>query len=224
MKITLLGFSETSTIVLLDVAADANRIKSEQVEVKIVLNMMQSEAEIRDKWPLPQSQLTICTKEQWTPALSEVVMPGVMSASVCKAVIEDFEMSCGLQREKLGTIIHPTAAIAQSSIIRPGTWIHPNVSVSSMTDVGFCVGLNRNSSIGHHCKLHNFVRINPGAHIAGSCEIGEAATIAIGAHCLEKTKVGAHALVGAGALVTRNVDQCATVIGTPARPILKKRG
>ena len=223
MKLTLLGFSDVSTVVLTEIAADAIGIEPQALKVDVVCNIELLEETIRSVWPLPQSNLSIFHKNQWNPnSKSEILMPGVMSALACQTVVEDFEESCPIRREDFAVIIHPSAAIASSAVIKPGTWIHPNVCVSSMTSIGFCCGINRGASIGHHNLIKDFSRINPGAHLGGSCTVGPGATIGIGAICLEKMKIGPHAFVGGGSVVTKDVLPDSTVVGIPARPIKKE--
>lgn len=222
MKLTLLGFSDVSTVVLTEIAADKVGIEPHALKVNIICNMALEEELIRSAWPLPQSNLSIIQKDEWNPtSKTDLLMPGVMSASVCQTVVEDFEESCSFRREDFSIIIHPSAAIAPSVVIKPGTWIHPNACVSSMTSIGFCCGVNRSASIGHHTQIKDFSRINPGAHLGSSCTVGPGATIGIGAICLEKMKIGPHAFVGGGSVVTKDVLPDSTVVGIPARPIKK---
>ena len=49
-------------------------------------------------------------------------------------------------------------------------------------------------------------------------EIGEEAFVGAGAVLLPRITVGAGATVAAGAVVTRDVEPGATVLGVPARP------
>jgi serine acetyltransferase len=42
--------------------------------------------------------------------------------------------------------------------------------------------------------------------------------VGTGAQILQYLQVGSHTIVGAGAVVTKNVESDATVVGVPARP------
>ena len=220
MKLTLLGFSDVSTILLTEIAAATQGINPEAMLIEVVCNLDYNAEEIRKSWPLPHCNFTILSKNSWEPVDKEsIIMPGVMTALVCEQLVEDFEESTSVRREDFGIMIHPSAVVAPSTTIKEGTWIHPNACVSSMTVVDHCVNINRNASVGHHCHLHDFVRINPGAQLGGLCSIGTASTVGIGATCLERKTVGAKSFVGAGSVVTKDVPDGITVIGIPAKPI-----
>jgi serine acetyltransferase len=49
----------------------------------------------------------------------------------------------------------------------------------------------------------------------------DGATIGMGANVIEKISVGPGAMVGSGSVVVKNVDAGVTVIGIPAKPLIK---
>ncbi len=220
MKLTLLGFSDLSSIILAEIAAERFGVQPESLAVEVVLNLAYNELELRKSWPLPQSNFTVTSKAHWTPSKSEgVIMPGIMSAAPRMKMMDDFVATTPVRFDDLGIVIHPSAVVAPSVTVLPGTWIHPNACVSSMTRLGHCVNINRNASVGHHSVLGDFVFVNPGAQLGGMCAVGTGVTIGIGATCLDRTTIGAGAFVGAGSVVTKNVAEGATVVGVPAKPL-----
>lgn len=60
-------------------------------------------------------------------------------------------------------------------------------------------------------ELENFVTFKPGPVTCGACHIGPGATI------LARITLGANCVVGAGAVVTKDVQANAVVVGNPAR-------
>jgi sugar O-acyltransferase (sialic acid O-acetyltransferase NeuD family) len=220
MKLTLLGFSDLSTILLTEIASDRFGIHPDNLKVEVVCNLAFDERVIRESWPLPQAQFTVTPKAHWQPPKAGgTIMPGLMSAMACEKMMEDFVATTPLRLEDLSVVIHPRAVVASSVKIKPGTWIHPNACISSMTEIGHCVNVNRNAAVGHHNVLEDFVYINPGAQLGGLCTIGRGSTIGIGATCLDRKTIGSRAFVGAGSVVTQNVPDGVTVVGVPAKPL-----
>ncbi|MFT5252647.1 MAG: acetyltransferase-like isoleucine patch superfamily enzyme [Flavobacteriales bacterium] len=93
-------------------------------------------------------------------------------------------------------------------------------------------------SLHDKVSIGSFVCINDGAillsashdvsdplwrHKKSPIEIGDYAWIATNAILLPGVKIGRGAVVGAGAVVSKNVEDYAIVIGNPARAINKKR-
>jgi acetyltransferase-like isoleucine patch superfamily enzyme len=53
-------------------------------------------------------------------------------------------------------------------------------------------------------------------------QVGERAFIGIGACIIQCLQIGAEAVVGAGAVVIRDVAARTTVVGSPARPMIRR--
>ena len=110
MRLTLLGFSDVSTIILTEIAAAQLGVNPDAMMIEIVCNLPFNAKEMRKTWPLPHSNLTILSKDSWEPANREsIIMPGLMTASVCQQMVEDFEESTSTRREDFGVMIHPSA-------------------------------------------------------------------------------------------------------------------
>ena len=64
--------------------------------------------------------------------------------------------------------------------------------------------------------------VTVGTTIGGYTEIGDDAKIGFNSTIKNRLRVGKGALIGMGAVVTKNVDDGATVIGNPAKPFVKE--
>jgi acetyltransferase EpsM len=114
---------------------------------------------------------------------------------------------------------HPSAVIAEDSVLGEGTVVMANVVINSSASIGRHCILNTSSSIDHDCFVQDFVHISPSATLSGGVLIGEGSWIGAGATIIQGVSVGRWAVVGAGAVVLNDVPDNAVVVGNPARII-----
>ena len=119
------------------------------------------------------------------------------------------------------TLVHRTAFIANDSDIGNGSQVLANACVCSHARIGQGVIINTSASVDHDCIVEDGVHIAPGARLAGAVTVGARAFVGIGAVVLPRLIIGADAVIGAGAVVTRSVPPGCTVVGNPARPLIK---
>lgn len=121
------------------------------------------------------------------------------------------------------SIVHPSVLngdskrnlIGEGSIICAGCILTTNIRVQS-----FCI-INLMCSIGHDVVLGDYCSIMPGCSISGFDTFENEVYIGSGARILPQVVLGEKSRVGAGAVVTRDVAAHETVVGIPARPVLK---
>jgi len=106
-------------------------------------------------------------------------------------------------------------------IIGAGACLSPFVTLTSNISIGRCFHANLYSYVEHDCVIADFVTFGPGAKVNGNVTIGEHAYIGSGAILRQGVTIGAGATVGMGAIVTRDVPPGETVVGNPARPLIK---
>lgn len=119
------------------------------------------------------------------------------------------------------TLIDPTAVVAETAVIGEGCYIGPQSNVSPFARVGQHVLINTQVSAGHHCVLGDFSQLCPGARISGQCQVGEGGFIGSNAVMAPGVKTGDWATVGAASFALRHVPAGATVVGNPARVVLR---
>ena len=217
--LTLLGFSPVSSPVLAELAAEAWAVPVERLRVQIVHNLPMP---VEHGWPEDWPEPSCIDLTRWRPGPEDgITMPGVMHEPAVSEVMKAVMAATDFDFSHLGVIVHPTAAIAPSAQLGPGTWVHAMSTVAAFSQLGPCCHVNRNASVGHHNLWGAFSRINPGAHTAGLCQIGDRVTIGIGAALRQGVHVGDGATVGGGSMVLKHVEAGATVVGNPARPLVK---
>lgn len=118
-------------------------------------------------------------------------------------------------------VIHTTAFLAKDAHLGDGCQILAMSAVCANARLGHAVIINTKASVDHDCVIGDGVHIGPGATLAGQVTVNAFAFIGAGATILPGLSIGESAIIGAGAVVTRNIASGQTVIGNPARPLIR---
>lgn len=102
-----------------------------------------------------------------------------------------------------------------------GACLSPFVTLTSNIRIGRCFHANLYSYVEHDCTIGDYVTFAPGAKVNGNVTIGDHAYIGSGAVIRQGVTIGAGAIVGMAAVVTRDVPPGVTVVGNPAKPMVK---
>jgi sugar O-acyltransferase (sialic acid O-acetyltransferase NeuD family) len=154
------------------------------------------------------------------PALQLVRGIGAVRASM--AAVEKAE-SAGLT---FLTVIHPGTECSEHVSIGDGTVICAGNILTTNIIVGNYVQINIGCTIGHDVVLGDYTTIAPGVHVSGYVHVGKGVYIGTGAVIVNGTEekplvIGDDVIIGAGACVTKSIPRDTTVVGIPARPMLK---
>ncbi|MBX9468085.1 MAG: acetyltransferase [Rhizobium sp.] len=106
-------------------------------------------------------------------------------------------------------------------VIEEGACLSPFVTLTSNIRIGRCFHANLYSYVEHDCVIGDFVTFAPGVKCNGNVTIGDRAYIGSGAVIRQGLTIGADAIIGMGAIVTRDVPAGTTVVGNPARQLIK---
>lgn len=120
-------------------------------------------------------------------------------------------------------LVHPsvkwqrrTMEVGEGVIICAG-----NIATVNIRFEPFCV-INLSCTIGHEAVIGTGCVLNPTVNISGGVELGSGVLVGTGAQILQYVKIGDGAQIGAGAVVNKDVNAGTTVVGIPAKELIRK--
>ena len=145
------------------------------------------------------------------------VFPTVGNNKIRKELVETFE-KLDLKQTR---IIDPSSNLSKKIEIGLSTYIGKNVVSNPLTVIEKGVIINTGSLIGHECNVREFAQIASGVVLAGNVTVGENSFIGSNSVVRQGIVIGKNSIVGAGAVVVKDVPENTTVVGNPAKPLIK---
>jgi carbonic anhydrase/acetyltransferase-like protein (isoleucine patch superfamily) len=130
------------------------------------------------------------------------------------------EVNCccpNVPRERLASLIAPSAFVAGTARIGKGSVVYPNCFVGHSAVLGERNFVLSNSVVNHDVCLEDDVTVCSGVTLAGfvhveqGCYLGQACTIK------QYVRIGRGSLIGMGSVVLRDVPPHSVMVGNPAR-------
>lgn len=124
-------------------------------------------------------------------------------------------------------IIASSHSNLRQNVVSEGSIFCGFTTVTCNSRIGKFFHGNLYSYIGHDCIIGDYVTFAPAVKCNGHVHIGDHAYIGTGACIRQGTDdnpltIGEGAVIGMGAVVTRSVDPHTTVVGNPARLLVKR--
>jgi len=121
-------------------------------------------------------------------------------------------------------LIYPSVNFDEINVeIGYGNIIAAGVNLTTDIKIGNFNLFNSNTTVGHDTVIDSYCVINPLASISGNVLLEDEILIGTGANVLQGLKIGSQSTIGAGAVVTKNVKPGSTMVGMPARNLIKDK-
>lgn len=167
----------------------------------------------------------VLTYDQWLaePAESRHIALGIANSTIREKLAD----RC--RGDAVGFVeVRATNVVELDDVeIGEGAILCPFVTLTSNIRIGRQFHANLYSYVEHDCVIGDFVTFAPGVHCNGNIHIEDHAYVGAGAVIKQGVPgrplvIGRGAVVGMGAVVTKDVPPGATVVGNPARPLVKR--
>lgn len=142
------------------------------------------------------------------------------------AIREKLALKCLHDRIDPWALSAANAVILDDVHLGAGAILNPFVTLTSNIRIGRHFHANLYSYVAHDCVIGDFVTFAPGVKCNGNVHIEDHAYLGTGAVIRQGRPgkplvIGRGAVIGMGAVVTRDVPAGVTVVGNPAKPLIK---
>lgn len=168
----------------------------------------------------------VLTYAQWLerPATSRHVNIAIANSNVREKLVQ----RCEADGVQFFEVRAPNVVQMDEVSLGEGAILSPFVTLTSNIQIGRHFHANLYSYVEHDCVIGDFVTFAPGVKCNGNVVIESHAYIGAGAVIKQGQTgrplvIGHGATVGMGAVVTKSVPAGATVVGNPAKPIVKNK-
>lgn len=141
------------------------------------------------------------------------IIVGIGNTGIRKRIQES------IPEEKLVTLIHPDAVVAENVAIGAGTVVMAGSVINPGVRIGKGCIINTCSSVDHDCVVGDYVHIAVGSHLCGTVSVGDGTWIGAGAIVINNVSICPDCMIGAGAVVIKDIYKEGTYVGIPAEKI-----
>jgi sugar O-acyltransferase (sialic acid O-acetyltransferase NeuD family) len=132
------------------------------------------------------------------------------------------ELKCRFPKLEWPAIVHPSLRFdATSCEFEEGVIVCAGVIATVNVVFEAFSMMNLSCTIGHETRIGAGSVLNPTVNISGGVHVGRGVLVGTGAQILQNLTIGENAIIGAGAVVSKNVEPATTVVGIPARPLVR---
>ena len=118
--------------------------------------------------------------------------------------------------------VHPSAMVGSNVDIGEGCIVSAGVMLMNNVRLGSFSNIDRRCMVGHDSVVEDYGTLHPGSVVSGRVCVGPFCILGTCSCVLPGIALGASVVVGAGAVVVRSFEGGETVVGVPARPIVRQ--
>ncbi|GFO66060.1 acetyltransferase [Geomonas paludis] len=122
---------------------------------------------------------------------------------------------------RFATVVHPSAVVASDVELGTGVQIMAGAVLQPGCHIGSNVIINTRASVDHDCTVGDHSHLAPGVTLSGGVTVGSGCHVGTGATVIQGVRIGDGSVVGAGAVVTKDVKAGVTVVGVPAKVVVR---
>ncbi|QXE90592.1 acetyltransferase [Geomonas subterranea] len=122
---------------------------------------------------------------------------------------------------RFATVVHPSAVVASDVELGAGAQIMAGAVLQPGCRIGDNVIINTRASVDHDCTIGDHTHIAPGVTLSGGVTVGSGCHVGTGATVIQGVRIGDGSVIGAGAVVTKDVAAGLTVVGVPAKVVVR---
>ena len=138
---------------------------------------------------------------------------------VCFVPDNAWSRSIEVHRERLVSLIDPSAFVSRTAQIGAGCVLYPNCYVGLRARIGdyvFCLSgcvINHDDVIEDRVVMASGAKLAGGVHVEADCYLGQAST------CKQFIRIGRNSMIGMSAVVVKDVPPNSVMVGNPARKL-----
>ncbi|GGW22073.1 acetyltransferase [Arenibacter certesii] len=132
-----------------------------------------------------------------------------------------FRTISAIKRDMFVSLLHPSATLSKTATIDTNVLISAGAIVNALSNIGIGAIINTGAIVEHECTIKAFAHIAPGATLAGNVTVGKRSFIGAGAVVKQGVTIGNDVIVGAGAVIIKDIPDNLTVVGNPAKRLIK---
>lgn len=124
------------------------------------------------------------------------------------------------------TLIHPRTEYSRFVEFGRGAVVCAGNILTTNIKIGAHVQINLDCTVGHDVIMDDYTTLAPGVHVSGWVHFGKRVYVGTGAVIINGTRekplvIGNDAVIGAAACVVKSVASNTTVVGVPAKPLVR---
>lgn len=168
--------------------------------------------------------IPVISEEEFLKFKAQKFFNIAIADSQIRKVISERMLNSGAEPE---SIIATGSKVYKNSSIGPGAIVMDFSTITENVKIGRFFHLNIYSYVAHDCEIGDYVTFAPNVSCNGNTIIGDDVYVGTGAIIRPGTsssprRIGAGSVIGMGAVVTKDVPPYSTVVGNPARALLKE--